>query len=652
MRSGGKSGDVVGRFRLDVHIGAGGMGSVWRAVDEDTGSVVAVKLTDPRKRFDPQHDRYLARFRRESHGLKQATADPVPYIVTWLDDGEDPRFGPYLVMEFVDGRPLSSVGHPIDRNRVQRWSEQLFGALSLMASADLVHRDLKPSNVVVVDEHTPEPNIKLIDFGLVRETASTVPTMAVGTLGFIPPEYAAGRPPSFAGDVYSAGCVLYWLAAGKAPFTVDPAHPIRRDTDVVAPLIRPDLPDGFEPLVRRMFAYRDEDRPDAVTAWTELSTMFGGAPTRLIGDVRELPTLPVTPAPTLRLVEAPPTTTAPRDPVHEAPTEPAERIPRRPMASTEVNPTAHPALASPLPVALRTSASSASSASAREVPPWEALGQTAPELWSAVNAAPTDRLFVVPDTPEKLARCLLRLQAMDYPWIALARRAGAEPDLDASRSYTQRLVQAVARCRPEAFDDTRRHVGPFAGAPVMGSVREKFEMPRKTSVVPGLMEVRIQDLTDLSGLDLSGGDLRSIRGHINFSSSNLVNARLDHCDLESSSFDDADLRGAGFRSCVLSSVAFRGADLRKAVFRDRVFVPVSTGLNVFADADLRGADLSGLGTTSDSDVSDGNYAGARWDEETVWPGWLGLLGANGKKTARQMRKRSVKLADGSYQVQK
>ena len=158
-----ESGMGLGRYRLEVRIGEGGMGSVWRARDELLERSVALKALPRSLVTDPLAER---RFEREARAMGRLQH---PNVVGIYDIGTaDPGNGeelPFLVMELVPGRPLNELicGQP-DFREVLRWMEQVTRALSAAHAAGIVHRDLKPSNIMV--DH--EGHVAVLDFGLAR----------------------------------------------------------------------------------------------------------------------------------------------------------------------------------------------------------------------------------------------------------------------------------------------------------------------------------------------------------------------------------------------------------------------------------------------------------------------------------------------------
>ena len=172
---------VGGRYRLDRHLATGGMGQVWVATDTSLNRVVAVKLLKPEFAEDA-----LSRSRFQTEA-RHAAAMHHPGIATVYDYGESAGeegsghagARPYIVMEFVDGEPLSAL---LQRGRIREATvidlmAQAADALQAAHDRDLVHRDVKPANLLV----TPAGRIKITDFGIAKAAADT-PLTATGSV--------------------------------------------------------------------------------------------------------------------------------------------------------------------------------------------------------------------------------------------------------------------------------------------------------------------------------------------------------------------------------------------------------------------------------------------------------------------------------------
>ncbi|NYG54190.1 protein kinase domain-containing protein [Nocardioides perillae] len=212
--------DPAGRYALESRIATGGMGEVWRARDTVLDRAVAVKLLKPEYADDAT---FRARFETEA---RHAAALHHPHVAAVYDFGETaaddgsgvPR--PYLVMELVDGQPLSALlrpGQPMAATAVTGLLAQAADAIGAAHAAGIVHRDVKPANLLV----TPDRQVKITDFGIARAAegmALTQTGQVMGTPQYFSPEQAQGAPASPASDVYSLGVVAFECLAGRRPF--------------------------------------------------------------------------------------------------------------------------------------------------------------------------------------------------------------------------------------------------------------------------------------------------------------------------------------------------------------------------------------------------------------------------------------------------
>ncbi|MFF0434797.1 protein kinase [Streptomyces sp. NPDC004327] len=254
---------VADRYRLQVCVGRGGMGEVWRATDEVLGRDVAVKLM-----LGHEHDPSAAdRFRMEAQTAARLSH---PHVVGVFDFGTwDGKL--YLVMELVDGDSLAG-----DRSHSTVYSAEQVATVAAHAAAGLsaahrqgvVHRDIKPGNLLM-DSHG---TVKLADFGIARfvddpSAALTTTGQIVGTGLYLAPERALGQPASPASDVYSLGCVLYQLLTGQPPFRADTATALlyqHIDTPPAPPRqFGVPIPVAFEDFLLTLLAKQPEQRPQA-----------------------------------------------------------------------------------------------------------------------------------------------------------------------------------------------------------------------------------------------------------------------------------------------------------------------------------------------------------------------------------------------------
>ncbi|MDN4172236.1 protein kinase [Nocardioides sp. SOB77] len=255
--------DDAHRYRLDSRIATGGMGEVWRASDTTLGREVAVKLLKDEYADDAT---FRSRFETEA---RHAASLHHPGVAAVYDFGEAapvdgsgvPR--PYLVMELVDGQPLSALlreGQPLDPGAVRHLVGQVADAVGAAHAAGIVHRDIKPANLLV----TPDRTVKITDFGIARAAdgiGMTQTGQVMGTPQYLSPEQARGNPATPASDVYALGVVAFEMLAGRRPFQADSpvATALAHLNDPV-----PDLPDSvpadLASVVRRAMAKDPAER--------------------------------------------------------------------------------------------------------------------------------------------------------------------------------------------------------------------------------------------------------------------------------------------------------------------------------------------------------------------------------------------------------
>jgi eukaryotic-like serine/threonine-protein kinase len=212
-------GQVLGHYRIVEKIGAGGMGVVFRARDQQLDRDVALKVLPKQVLLTETARR---QFRREALSLARMTD---PHVAMAFDFGQDNGIN-YLVTEYVPGITLDAklAGRPMPEAEVLQLGKQMASGLEAAHKEGVIHRDLKPSNLKI----TPDGRLKILDFGLAymlrtetAETATASVTEAYsnsGTLPYMGPEQVKGCTPNECADLWSAGVVLYEMSTGKHPF--------------------------------------------------------------------------------------------------------------------------------------------------------------------------------------------------------------------------------------------------------------------------------------------------------------------------------------------------------------------------------------------------------------------------------------------------
>jgi serine/threonine protein kinase len=213
----------IGPYEIVAPLGSGGMGEVYRARDSRLGRDVALKVLPPELAADPE------RLRRFEHEASAASALNHPNIVTIYDVG---TAGPvsYIAMELIEGRTLRELlrAGSLPLKRALEIAARVAEGLSRAHEGGIVHRDVKPENVMVSRDGV----VKILDFGLAKRAHSpgaassdpttsfaTEPGSVVGTVRYMSPEQAAGRPVDFRTDQFSFGSVLYEMATGRPAFS-------------------------------------------------------------------------------------------------------------------------------------------------------------------------------------------------------------------------------------------------------------------------------------------------------------------------------------------------------------------------------------------------------------------------------------------------
>lgn len=265
------------RYQLADEIGTGGMGTVYRGIDQETGETVAIKrLKSEAIASDPG---MIERFAREAEALRQLNHPNIVKVLETLQDNGSH----YLVMEYVPGGDLRQVlkaQSPLPAGRVLSIAIELADALTRAHYLKIIHRDLKPANVLLAADGTP----RLTDFGVahfVSKERVTGTGMAVGTPDYLAPEALNGEAVDPRTDIWSFGVMLFEMLTGRRPFEGDHIAQIVTAilTEPIPDLeaLRPDCPVELVDLVYRML---DKDRtariPSVRLVGAELEAIIQG----------------------------------------------------------------------------------------------------------------------------------------------------------------------------------------------------------------------------------------------------------------------------------------------------------------------------------------------------------------------------------------
>jgi predicted Ser/Thr protein kinase len=275
--------DETQRYQLAECVGRGGLGAVYRAWDGRLERWVAIKRLTAVSTFAAEE--VLAAMRREATAL---AALQHPNVVTVHDFGADEE-GPYVVMEYIEGRTLDDcvTSAPFDYTSFLDLAEQTLSGLAAAHRAGLLHRDLKPGNIMLTAEHGAAFQVKILDFGLAKfaaqpteQTVDQAGTL-LGSIYFMAPEQFRRGQLDARTDLYAVGCILYFALTDRHPFDGETVaetmgshlqHAVRPLKD-----LRPDVPEAVADWVMRLLSLDPADRPaGAAEALAILRALKGG----------------------------------------------------------------------------------------------------------------------------------------------------------------------------------------------------------------------------------------------------------------------------------------------------------------------------------------------------------------------------------------
>jgi TolB-like protein/tetratricopeptide (TPR) repeat protein len=265
------TGARLGPYEVISPLGAGGMGEVYRARDVRLGREVAVKVLPEALAADSDR---LRRFEQEA---RSASSLNHPNIVTVYDVGRDGEVS-FIAMELVEGCSLREMlaGGPLAPKRMLSIGGQMADGLARAHASGIVHRDLKPENVMVTEDGL----VKILDFGLaklspgeafeapgsqaVTAARGTEPGVILGTVGYMSPEQASGKPADFRSDQFSLGAILYEAASGRRAFqratAVETLTAILREEPPPLASVVPSTPEPLRWVIERCLAKEPEER--------------------------------------------------------------------------------------------------------------------------------------------------------------------------------------------------------------------------------------------------------------------------------------------------------------------------------------------------------------------------------------------------------
>ena len=257
---------IADRYLMLARLGEGGMGRVYLAEHVKMNRQCAIKVMNPSLVNDTESS---ARFAREASNAARILH---PNVAAVFDYGEADKVV-YLVMEFVDGEPLSAIlarEGALEPRRAVDIARQVADGLAAAHELGIIHRDLKPDNIIVARSRSQREVPKVVDFGIAKamsdmpQDALTRSGLVIGTPEYMSPEQLIGDPVDARADVYSLGCILYQMLTGAPAFAADTRElMIRRRLHETPPHIRdviPNLPKRLDTVIVHMLARSPADR--------------------------------------------------------------------------------------------------------------------------------------------------------------------------------------------------------------------------------------------------------------------------------------------------------------------------------------------------------------------------------------------------------
>src|SRR5207244_5059651 len=250
-------GQPLGNYKITHKLGAGGQGTVYKAIDNKLGRTVVIKVLPEELTVKETN---LKRFEREAR-LASSLDHPNICTIFDLDEAEGHHF---IAMQYVEGRNVRQLvnGHPLDLKSTLLIAIQVTDALAVAHTRGIIHRDIKSGNVMV----TPAGQVKVLDFGLakllddeeagatgIHRTELTEVGVPYGTATYAAPEQARGDRVDKRADIFSTGVLLYEMITGTWPFrgksTIDVRHAVLYDTPrPLAEMRRDPLPARLQPI--------------------------------------------------------------------------------------------------------------------------------------------------------------------------------------------------------------------------------------------------------------------------------------------------------------------------------------------------------------------------------------------------------------------
>ncbi|AKJ06708.1 serine/threonine protein kinase [Archangium gephyra] len=303
-------GAQLGEYVVRERIGEGGMGIVYRGEQPLIGKQVAVKVLRAEVGEKSLHVERLLAEARAVNAIRHRG------IIDIFSFGQTPDGRQYFVMEYLQGSALDAhlAQHGLlPLSEVLRISEELLDALAAAHEAGVIHRDLKPNNLFLVRQPGGGSYVKVLDFGLAKQTSSshghtpqTQQGIVMGTPEYMAPEQACALPVTPKTDLYSFGVMLFQMLTGQLPFAARSSMEMlvqHVSQPAASPLgLRPELPPELAALVLKLLAKAPEERPSMVEVRAELQRLArllkeADEPTRVVRGAKRPPAPQPLPAP-------------------------------------------------------------------------------------------------------------------------------------------------------------------------------------------------------------------------------------------------------------------------------------------------------------------------------------------------------------------
>lgn len=257
---------IGGRYRIIERIGEGGMGKVYKVTHAQLGKTFALKIIHEKLTNKGSEIKARELFYREA---RLASSLSHPHIASVVDFGEDEKLGAFMVMEFLDGEPLSRIIERDGRMGLRQACEtmsEVAEALHYIHGNKIVHCDIKTENLLLCEipgTKRPKKQVKLLDFGLAKTiTASRNTSSLAGTPHYVAPERIRGEPATPSSDIYSLGVLFYELLTGKVPWDGTVAQILCGHLELEPTPPSQLIADGLDPAVEKLILRALEKTPD------------------------------------------------------------------------------------------------------------------------------------------------------------------------------------------------------------------------------------------------------------------------------------------------------------------------------------------------------------------------------------------------------